>query len=167
LQPRLPDALQTKDGRIQAAPRLFLEALERLTLPVPSASGELSLIGRRELRSNNSWMHNAPRLVGGRDRCTVWLHPDDAKTRAIRDGARVRVTSRVGSIELVATVTNAIAPGVVSIPHGFGHNREGTRLSVAEEHAGASINDLTDDQRLDELTGAVAFSGVPVTLQAV
>ncbi|HMR73887.1 MAG TPA: molybdopterin-dependent oxidoreductase [Polyangiaceae bacterium] len=167
LQSQLPDALQTKDGRIQAAPRIFMEALERLDLPEVTASDALSLIGRRELRTNNSWMHNAARLAGGRDRCTVWIHPDDAEKRGIRDGAQVRVTSRVGSVELAASVTDAIAPGVVSIPHGFGHNREGIRLSVAEKHAGVSINDLTDDQRVDELTGAVAYSGVPVTLTGI
>jgi anaerobic selenocysteine-containing dehydrogenase len=167
LQSQLPQALQTKDGRIQAAPRIFMQALERLDLPAATTSDALSLIGRRELRTNNSWMHNAPRLVGGRDRCTLWIHPDDAEGRGIRDGAQVRVTSRVGTVELAAMVTDAIAPGVVSIPHGFGHDREGIRLSVAEKHAGVSINDLTDDQRVDELTGAVAYSGVPVTLEAI
>lgn len=164
LQPCLPAALRTKSGEIEAAPKLFLDALATLRLPPPRPDGELSLIGRREIRTNNSWMHNAPRLAAGKDRCTVWMHPSDASARGIGDGARVRVRSRVGEIELSAQVTDAIAPGVVSIPHGFGHDRPGTRLRVAREHAGASINDLTDDQRVDALTGAVAFSGVPVTV---
>ncbi len=167
LEPSFPGALRTKDRRIQAAPRLFLEALQRLERPASAKAGELSLIGRRELRTNNSWMHNAPRLVGGRDRCTVWIHPTDAAARGIVDGARVRVASRVGEIEVAAEVTEAIAPGVVSIPHGFGHDRPGIGLEVAKAHAGASINDLTDDQRVDALTGAVAFSGVPVSVARV
>jgi anaerobic selenocysteine-containing dehydrogenase len=127
----------------------------------------LRLIGRRDLRSNNSWMHNCRRLVRGRDRCTVMIHPHDAEARRVAQGQRVAVTSRAGRIELPAEVTDAVMPGVVSIPHGWGHDRPGVRLAVAREHAGASINDLTDELELDELTGNAALSGVAVTVEPI
>ncbi len=165
LQPSLPQRLFTKDKKIDLAPRVFVNGLPEL----PSAgeeNGKLSLIGRRELRSNNSWMHNSQRLVKGPKRCTLMIHPNDAQKRNIAAGQLVSVSSRVGTIELPAEITEEVMPGVVSIPHGWGHNREGTQWSIAEAHAGASINDLTDDQSVDALTGNAALSDVPVEVRA-
>jgi anaerobic selenocysteine-containing dehydrogenase len=125
----------------------------------------LLLIGRRQLRGNNSWCHNSLRLVKGGDRCTLLIHPEDAQARGITTGARVRIASRVGEIAAPAELTDDMMRGVVSLPHGFGHNREGTRWQVAEAHAGVSINDLTDELRLDPLCGTANFSGVPVRVE--
>ncbi|MBT8493385.1 MAG: molybdopterin oxidoreductase family protein, partial [Deltaproteobacteria bacterium] len=130
------------------------------------AGKQLLLIGRRHLRSNNSWMHNNLRLVKGKPRCTLFIHPDDARTRDISDGQRVVVESRVGRVEVAVEITDDIMRGVVSLPHGFGHDRDGVRLRVARAHAGVSANDVTDDLFIDELTGNAAFNGVPVRLIA-
>jgi anaerobic selenocysteine-containing dehydrogenase len=126
------------------------------------AGDTLTLIGRRELRSNNSWMHNAERLMKGADRCTLLMNPKDAATRAIVAGESVRVTSRAGAVRVAVEITDTIRPGVVSLPHGFGHDREGVRLKVARAHAGVSFNDLADEGRTDALCGTAAFSGTPV-----
>lgn len=169
LEPCLPERLTTPGKRIQATPDLLVQDLQRLraqAVVYESVDGyDLALIGRRQLRSNNSWMHNSERLVRGKERCTLLLHPDDATARGIADGERVRVRSRVGEVELQAEVTEGIMPGVVSIPHGWGHHRPGTRLETAQQHAGVSLNDLTDERMLDELTGTTAFSGVPVQVE--
>ena len=111
-------------------------------------------------------MHNSERLVKGQDRCTLLMHPQDAEARGLRDGASVRVTSRAGSVVAPLEASDAMRPGVVSLPHGFGHGREGVRLRVAAAHAGASVNDLTDEQLVDGLCGTAAFSGVPVVVAA-
>ena len=170
LQPRLPQVLRTANQRIDLAPPLFLADLARargaLAAPPALAAGQLLLVSRRELRSNNSWMHNAPRLVKGRHRCTLHLHPADAAARDLAEGQLVRVRSRVGAVELPVELTENMMPGVASMPHGYGHQRPGTRLNVAAQHAGASINDLTDETRLDALTGNAALSGVPVWVES-
>ena len=127
----------------------------------------LTLIGRRELRSNNSWMHNSARLMKGADRCTLLMHPDDAAERSISNGQSATIGSRTGELKVRVEVTEAIRPGVVSLPHGFGHGREGVRLSVAGAHAGASFNDVADELRIDELCGTAAFSGTPVEVRAI
>ncbi len=111
-------------------------------------------------------MHNVPRLMRGEDRCTLLMHPADAAARGLADGARVEIASRTGRVRVPLEVTDGIKPGVVSLPHGWGHDRPGTRLSTAARHPGASLNDLTDDQRIDALSGNAAFSGVPVTVAA-
>jgi len=128
--------------------------------------GELLLIGRRHLRDNNSWMHNVAGLVKGKPRCTLMMHPEDAAHRGLADGAEVTVTSRVGEVRVPVAVTDDVMPGVVSLPHGYGHGRQGTRLNVAAEHAGVSANDLTDEQALDALSGTAAFSATPVRVAA-
>ena len=163
LEPCLPERLATADGRIQLCPAVQLGDLPRLRalLDAPAEAG-LRLIGRRDLRSNNSWMHNSQRLVKGKPRCTVWMHPQDAAEQGLADGQTVRVRSRVGEVELPLEITAKIMPHVISIPHGWGHGRKGVRLQVAQAHAGVSINDLTDDQVVDALTGNAAFSGVAV-----
>jgi anaerobic selenocysteine-containing dehydrogenase len=114
------------------------------------------------VRSNNSWLHNSQRLVKGKPRCTLLMHPDDAAARGLGDGALAQVRSRVGMVEVPVEITPDIEPGVVSLPHGWGHAREGVKLSVARAHAGVSINDLVDDQRIDALTGTAVLNGTPV-----
>ena len=178
LQPTLPERLFTKDGRIHAAPAPLLDDVARLRarhldgageIRVGAADGgfDLLLIGRRQLRSNNSWMHNYPLLMKGRDRCTLLIHPADAAARDVEDGAVVRVGSRVGNVEVPAEVSDEVMPGVVSLPHGFGHSRPGIGMRVAAAHPGASANDVTDDLYLDALAGTAALNGVPVRVEAV
>jgi anaerobic selenocysteine-containing dehydrogenase len=167
LEPRLPELLFTKDRRIDLAPEPLVADVERLERSLAEAGGEgaLELIGRRDLRSNNSWMHNSRRLVKGRDRCTLWIHPDDAARLGVTTGTRVRVSSRVGTVEAPAEVTHDVMPGVVSLPHGWGHDRPGIRLQVAAAHAGVSVNDLTDETLVDEPSGNASLSGVPVRVR--
>jgi anaerobic selenocysteine-containing dehydrogenase len=165
LRPQLPQRLGTKDKRIRLAPAAFLGDLDRLEarLLQPVADG-LVLIGRRALRSNNSWMHNSLRLVKGPAGCVLLMHPEDAAARGLTAGERVRVASRVGSVEAPLGVTLDLARGVVSLPHGWGHSRPGAAMGIAAAHAGASLNDLTDELSVDALSGTAAFSGVPVTV---
>jgi anaerobic selenocysteine-containing dehydrogenase len=165
LRPQLPARLCTPGKRLQLAPEIFLRDLQRLEsrLAQPAQEG-LVLIGRRALRSNNSWMHNSLRLVKGPPGCVLLMHPEDAAARGLRAGERARVASRVGSIEAPVGVTEDLARGVVSLPHGWGHARDGASLGVAAAHAGASLNDLTDEQSVDALSGNAAFNGVPVTV---
>ncbi|MDP2345896.1 MAG: molybdopterin-dependent oxidoreductase [Deltaproteobacteria bacterium] len=170
LKPSLPERLQTADKRIQVAPAIYLEDLQRLQKKMAassSSSSSLVLIGRRDLRSNNSWLHNSERLVRGKPRCTVLMHPQDASDRGLLNGQEVDVTSSTGKIRLPLDITDGIKRGVVSVPHGWGHGRAGVRLSVASARPGVSINDITDATRIDELTGNAAFSGVPVDVVAV
>jgi anaerobic selenocysteine-containing dehydrogenase len=163
---RLPDALRTRSGLIELAPAEILADLSRLRakltdLPTPNG---LLLVGRRDLRSNNSWMHNLPLLVRGSDRCTMHMHPADAHRLGLADGKLAVVRSRAGGIEVPVEVTDAIMPGVVSIPHGWGHDRAGARLGIASAHAGVNSNILTDDVLTDALTGNAVFNGIPVTV---
>ncbi len=165
LAPCLPERLFTPAKRIQLAPKAFIDDLPRLRTWMGEAKGRgsaLTLIGRREVRSNNSWMHNSERLMKGADRCTLLMHPRDAETRGLTDGQRVRIASRSGEVAVPVEITDVMREGVVSLPHGFGHGREGVRLSVASAHAGASFNDVADELRTDALCGTAAFSGTPV-----
>ncbi|MFP5354012.1 MAG: molybdopterin-dependent oxidoreductase [Gemmatimonadota bacterium] len=173
LEPAFPGRLRTVDRQVHLAPPALLADMERLgqsladsPSPTVGAQAPLMLIGRRQLRSNNSWMHNAERLMRGADRCTLLMHPRDAGARGLSTGEQVRVRSRVGEIVAPLEVSDDVMAGVVSLPHGFGHGRPGVLLRVASQHAGASINDLTDDTRLDALCGTAAFSGVPVDVSA-
>ena len=166
LQPRLPDRLFTKNKQINLCPELLVSDLARLEAMLNApASDSLQLIGRRQLRSNNSWMHNSQRLVKGDDRCTLLINPHDAQQHGVSDGQTVQVRSRVGSITATAEISDAIMQGVVSLPHGWGHGRNGVQLSVAQDHAGASINDLTDDLRIDPLSGNAALNGLAVEIE--
>jgi len=164
LESRLPKRLATKDKALQLAPERYLQDLARLDLLGSPADG-LVLIGRRHLRSNNSWMHNSERLVKGPPRCTLMIHPDDAASRQLADGGRARISTTTGAIELPVEVTDAIMPGVVSIPHGWGHGRRGVKLRVASEHAGESVNDILDPARIDELSGTSALTGQRVEVR--
>ncbi|HKN83054.1 MAG TPA: molybdopterin oxidoreductase family protein [Pyrinomonadaceae bacterium] len=171
LTPCLPGRLRTPDKCIRLAPEVFVKDLERikatfLDTASINSNGDLLLIGRRQLRSNNSWMHNFERLVKGKDRCTVLMHPTDAAHRHITSGEQVLVRSRTGSVVIPVEVSEEIMPGVVSIPHGWGHDRTGNELEVAQQYPGASINDLTDTQRIDALSGTAAFNGTSVTVEA-
>jgi anaerobic selenocysteine-containing dehydrogenase len=131
------------------------------------AQRDLVLVGRRHLRSNNSWMHNIEVLVKGKPRCTLHVHPDDASRLGVRDGSVARITSRVGSVDAVVEITDGIRPGVVSLPHGWGHGQPGTRLRVAAERAGVNSNVLTDHQAIDPLSGTSVLNGIPVTVVPV
>ena len=166
LQPRLPEVLRTPSGKIELVPGPIVADLPRLQAGLQGEHGERPylLIGRRDLRSNNSWMHNVPVLVKGRPRCTMHLHPEDAATLSLRDGQPATVTSRVGSVTVPVEVTDAIAPGTVSIPHGWGHDRPGSRLRVAAEHAGVNSNRLADETLMDVVTGTAVLNGIPVTI---
>lgn len=168
LRPNLLARLQTPDGCIDCAPALLLGELHRLAQSLVAAppANSLRLVGRRELRSNNSWMHNAPRLVKGKTRHQLLVHPQDLAARGIVDGARVRLRSRTGAIRIEARASEAMMPGVVCLPHGFGHRRPGVRLARATLVDGESYNDLTDPLALDEPSGNAALSGLPVWLEA-
>lgn len=166
LEPCLPDRLGTTDKRIRLAPPALVADLPRLAATLDRAAVPLALIGRRDLRSNNSWMHNSARLVKGPERCTLLMSPADAGARGLADGARVRLRSRAGAVEATLEVTDAMRPGVVCLPHGWGHHRPGTRLAVAAAHAGASLNDVTDELAVDALAGTAAFSGLAVEVAA-
>jgi anaerobic selenocysteine-containing dehydrogenase len=164
LEPRIPEVLRTPSGKIELAPEPLVADVARLRADLERAPDVMVLIGRRDLRSNNSWMHNLTVLVKGKPRCTAQLHPTDAARLGLADGAVARVTSRAGAIHVPVEVTDAIMPGVVSIPHGWGHDRPGAALRVAAEHAGANSNLLADEEVLDPLSGNAVLNGIPVTI---
>jgi len=168
LKPCLPERLFTENKRLNLAPEVFVKDLARLNGEEKTAGDfPFALIGRRHLRDCNSWLHNSEILVKGKNRCTLLINRTDAEKLNLQNNQTVKVSSRVGAIELPAEITDAIAPGVVSIPHGYGHGRAGVRLDTAKNHAGVSINDLTDHALIDELTGNAAFSNVKVRVQTI
>ncbi|MGF1669662.1 MAG: molybdopterin oxidoreductase family protein, partial [Balneolaceae bacterium] len=173
LKPLLPERLFTPGKRIHAAPETLVCDVARVKerLLGNSQSEEdgfgLLLIGRRQLRSNNSWMHNYARLMRGRNRCTLLIHPVDAETRGLKTGTQVRLLSRAGNIEVPVEVSGEMMPGVVSLPHGWGHDQPGIQVDVARAHAGVSVNDVTDDQSLDALSGNAVLNGVPVRIERI
>ena len=170
LQPSLPNALFHEDKKIHLDFDYFMSDLDRVNKYFFDAEDQeksLVLIGRRHIKTNNSWLHNSPRMVKGNNRCTLQLHPDDGATHGIENGDEVRVTSRVGQLTIKAEITDAIMPGVVSIPHGWGHNKKGIKLSVASRTPGVNTNILTDDLQVDELSGNAVLNGVPVKLEKV
>lgn len=164
----LPERLFTADKRLDLAPQILVDDLERLQNAEENSSEFLfALIGRRHLRDCNSWLHNAQVLMKGKNRCTLLMNKTDAEKLNFQPFQTVTVSSRVGQIEIPVEITEAIAPGVVSIPHGYGHARDGVRLDTAKNYAGVSINDLTDHEQLDALTGNAAFSDIKVKIEAV
>ena len=168
LKRMLPQALKHKDKQIHLNINFYQADLERVREMMQNYDDkQILLIGRRHVRSNNSWLHNSYRLVKGKPRCTLMLHPETAKEYGIEDGQNVKVISRVGSVMIVAEVTNELMPRVVSIPHGWGHGRKGVKQKIAQAHAGVSVNDLTDDMLIDQLSGNAAVNGVPVQLEAI
>lgn len=163
LTPQLPEILSTASGMIDMAPSTITSDVPRLQAELDRVrDNELLLIGRRHLSSNNSWMHNVPSLVRGSNRCTVQMHPDDADDRGLIDGQVVEVSSATGSIQLPIEVTPAVRRGVVSVPHGWGHDVPGVITAVASAHAGANVNVLADAGRLDAVSGTAVLNGVPV-----
>lgn len=168
LTPGLPRRLATESKRIELAPPVLLEDRQRLLDSIEAQrEGPFLLIGRRQVRSNNSWMHNYRRLMRGKARCTLLVHPEDAAALGLEEGGQAAVTSRVGSIVVPVEASEQMMRGVVSLPHGWGHGRPGTRLQVASEQPGASLNDVTDEHRVDPLCGNAALTGVPVTIERV
>lgn len=174
LQPDLPQAIFHADKKIDMCFDYFMTDLARLDDHFCDSGEEdensLQLIGRRHLKTNNSWLHNSQRMVKGTNnglsRCTAQIHPNDANKFAVTDKQMIKVRSRVGEIMIPAEITDKIMPGVISIPHGWGHNKKGMRWSIAEQHAGVSVNDLTDEMLLDELSGNAVLNGVPVWIEA-
>ena len=171
LKSQLPERLFTSDKKIELAPKVLVEDLKRLQNKIKlwqkneSSEFPFYVIGRRHLRSNNSWMHNSKRLVKGRERCTMLVNPKDAEKLQLKKLQIVSVTSSVGTIKIPIEITSEIMQGVLSIPHGWGHHRKGTKIKVAENHAGVSLNDLTDANKIDALTGNADFSGTKVKIE--
>jgi anaerobic selenocysteine-containing dehydrogenase len=162
--PRLPDILGTPDKKIRLAPPYLLDDLPRLAARLERPAEPLVLVSRRDLRSNNTWMHNVPALMKGKDRCTLLIHPDDAASYGIADNDVVTVKSMAGEIKVPVEVTDAIKPGVVSMPHGWGHGKPGTRMSVANNSPGANTNVLSPPTSIDEPSGNGVLNGIPVTI---
>ncbi|MFE5938123.1 molybdopterin oxidoreductase family protein [Streptomyces sp. NPDC056470] len=164
LEPRLPGLLRTRSGRVELLPEPIAADLPRLRAALDAPPGGLVLVGRRHLRSNNSWLHNAPSLNSGSNRCTLHVHPADADRLGLADGKPARIAAEGGALEVEVEITDAVRSGVVSLPHGWGHDRPGTRLAVAEARPGVNVNQLLDGSRLDPLSGTAVLNGFPVEL---
>uniref|UniRef100_A0AAU2VBP3 Molybdopterin oxidoreductase family protein n=1 Tax=Streptomyces sp. NBC_00003 TaxID=2903608 RepID=A0AAU2VBP3_9ACTN len=164
LQPRLPQVLRTRSGRIELLPAPIAADLPRLRAALGERPASLVLVGRRHLRSNNSWLHNIPALNGGSNRCTLQIHPEDAARLGLADGSDVRITADGGEVAAPVEITDSVRRGVVSLPHGWGHSRPGSRLGVAAERPGVNVNQLLDGSRLDPLSGTSVLNGFPVEL---
>ena len=168
LEPRIPEVLRTPSGKIELAPEPIVADLDRLRASLGRRrNGDIVLIGRRQLRSNNSWMHNVPNLVRGKERCTMQVHPEDAERLGLEDDGRASVKSERGAVEVAVEVTDAIMPGVVSIPHGWGHDDPEARLEVAAAHAGSNSNLLADEMAVDVPSGNAVLNGIPVEVVPV
>jgi len=151
-----------RDGMVDLAPPYVTADIARLEERLERADDGLVLISRRHVRSNNSWMHNVKVLVKGKDRCTLLIHPDDAAASGVADGAVARVSSEAGELEVPVEVSDEMMPGVVSLPHGWGHDKPGTRMAVAREHAGVNNNLLAPGTFVDVPSGNAAVNGIPV-----
>jgi anaerobic selenocysteine-containing dehydrogenase len=162
LEPRLPEVLRTPTGMVELAPEPIVADVARLRAALDAPVAGMVLVGRRDLRSNNSWMHNVEVLVKGRPRCTLHVHPDDAARLGLADGGSAEVASRTGAVTIPVEVTDAIRPGVVSIPHGWGHDLDGVELQVARRYAGVNTNLLADDTLIDPVSGNAVLNGIPV-----
>ncbi|MFJ9246353.1 molybdopterin oxidoreductase family protein [Streptomyces sp. NPDC101776] len=167
LASRLPQPLKTRSGKVELLPRPIVDDLPRLRQAMSDRADGLVLVGRRHLRSNNSWMHNVPALTGGTNRCTLHIHPDDAERLGVVDGAPVRVKGAGGEVTAPAEITDGLRRGVVSLPHGWGHDRPGTRMSHAAADPGVNVNQLLDGSLLDPLSGNAVLNGVPVEVAAL
>lgn len=168
LEPRMPDALRTPSGKIELAPTQLIADMSRLRVRLDrSENGDFLLIGRRDVRSNNSWLHNLPLLAKGPDKCTMQINPTDANRLGLSQGALARVSGNGASIDVAVEVTDAIMQGVVSIPHGYGHNQQGANLRVASSKPGVNSNLLANRKSLDPLSGTSVLNGIPVDVAAV
>jgi anaerobic selenocysteine-containing dehydrogenase len=167
LEPRVPEIIKTKSGKIELAPDLIVGDVARLAATLDheaTADDGLLLVGRRHVRSNNSWMHNVNVLVKGKDRCTLHVNPGDASRLGLADGGHAKVASRVGAVVATVEVTDDVMPGVVSLPHGWGHDVPGTRMQVAAKRPGVNSNLLTDEAEIDPLSGNAVLNGIPVAV---
>ena len=164
LTPRIPEVLRTPSGRVELAPASLISDLDRLRGDLVGATPELVIIGRRQLRSNNSWMHNLPTLAKGPARCVALVHPADASRLGLRTGGRARITANGRSIDVEVELTEEMMPGVVSLPHGWGHDLPGIALTVAAARPGVSLNALLDDTLRDPLSGNAVLSGIAITM---
>ncbi|MFJ9108567.1 molybdopterin oxidoreductase family protein [Streptomyces sp. NPDC102283] len=164
LKPRVPEVLRTRSGRIELLPEPIAADLPRLRRALGDRPAPLVLVGRRHLRSNNSWMHNVGSLTGGSNVCTLQIHPDDAARLGLVDGATARIESSGGRVEAPAEITDTVRSGVVSLPHGWGHSRPGTRMTVAAAHPGVNVNQLLDGTLLDPLSGTAVLNAIPVSV---
>jgi anaerobic selenocysteine-containing dehydrogenase len=164
LTPRLGKVLETVSGKVELAPDYIVRDLPRLKERVARAPEPLVLVSRRQLRSNNSWMHNVAPLMTGKPRCTLLIHPDDAQAAGVEDGGLARVRSVAGEIEVPVEVTDEMMPGVVCLPHGFGHDKEGAQLSVASQYAGVCSNVLAPGPLVDVPSGNAVVNGIPVQI---
>jgi anaerobic selenocysteine-containing dehydrogenase len=162
LESRLPEVLRTPTGMVELAPEPIVADVARLRAALDAPVAGMVLVGRRDLRSNNSWMHNVEVLVKGRPRCTLHVHPDDAARLGLADGGSAAVASRTGAVTIPVEVTDAIRPGVVSIPHGWGHDLDGVELQVARRYAGVNTNLLADETLIDPVSGNAVLNGIPV-----
>jgi anaerobic selenocysteine-containing dehydrogenase len=167
LKPTLPRRLVHEDKKIQLSHPLFVADIERLLNQKIEISKKYALIGKRHLRDNNSWMHNSAQLQKGKNRCVVYIHTDDAVSENLKNGDLVELSSRVGKVKLPIEITDKIKKGVLAMPHGYGHHKVGIQLKIASENPGVSINDLTDEAQIDQLTGVSGFNDLRVSLKAV
>lgn len=167
LEPRVPQVLKTRSGRIELFPEPIAADLPRLRAALDARPAGLVLVGRRHLRSNNSWMHNVASLRGGSNVCTLQIHPEDAARIGLADGDTARITAAGGQVEAPTEITDAVRTGVVSLPHGWGHNRPGTRTAVAGAEPGVNVNQLLDGSLLDPLSGTSVLNAVPVSVTPI
>jgi anaerobic selenocysteine-containing dehydrogenase len=166
LAPRIPELLRTPSGKVELAPAPLLAELPRALAVLDTPAPELVIVGRRDVRSNNSWMHNLPVLAKGPERCTLLVHPDDAARTALADSALARLEGPSGTVEVTVSLSGEVMPGVVCLPHGWGHDAPGARLRVAAERPGANLNAVLDDRARDGPSGNAVLSGQPVRLRA-
>ena len=168
LQPSLADRLCTEDGKIRLIADFITEDIARLAATEQlTEPDEMLLIGRRHIRCNNSWMHNSHRLVKGKPRWQLLMHPDDLVKHGLENNAQVKIQSRIGAVQTQVLASDEVMPGVVSLPHGWGHKRDGVSLNIASEQDGVSCNDLTDERLMDRASGNAALNGVPVKIMAL
>jgi anaerobic selenocysteine-containing dehydrogenase len=167
LEPRLGEVLQTPSGRMELAPEYILGDLDRLRERLGRADEGLVLVSRRHLRSNNSWLHNVPKLVSGKDRCTLLMHPEDVARCGLAGEKQARIESRAGALEVSLEVSDEMMPGVVSLPHGWGHDLDGVQLQVAAAHAGVNNNLLAPGDLVDVPSGNAVVNGIPVEVSPI
>jgi anaerobic selenocysteine-containing dehydrogenase len=166
LKPRVPEVLRTPSGKIELAPPMLLEDLKRVAGDLRREAPGMSIIGRRQVRSGNSWMHNLPVLAKGPFRCTAMVHPADAARLGLADGARACIESEFGAVEAQVELSSDMMPGVISLPHGWGHDLPGARLSLAAERPGVNLNALFGNAARDPLSGNAVLSGIAVAVRA-
>ncbi len=167
LEPRVPEVLRTPSGKIELAPAMLMDDLKRPAADLGRSIPELVIVGRRQLHGNNSWMHNLPVLAKGAARCIALINPNDAERLGLEDGGRARIAHDGRSIEAEIQITDEMMPGVVSLPHGWGHDQPGSQLEVAAAHPGANLNALMDENRRDPLSGNAVLSGMEVEMTPV